>query len=109
VLLDLDLDTTKPAGKLVAHVMSAVAEFERQRIAERTKEALAAVRARGVKLGRPTVMPPEVVSRIAAERRRGATLTAIAEGLNADAVATAHGGRQWWPSTVSAVLRAGQA
>jgi hypothetical protein len=34
------------------------------------------------------------------------SLAAIAAALNADGVATAQGGRQWWPSTVRAVLRA---
>jgi hypothetical protein len=35
---------------------------------------------------------------------RSASLRAIAERLNADAVATAHGGRRWYASTVRAVL-----
>jgi len=104
ILLDLDLDTTKPTGRLVAHVMSAVAEFERQRIAERTREALTAVKARGVRLGRPPTVERQVVERVCAERAQGLTLQAIADGLNADAAPTGHGGRRWWPSTVRAVL-----
>jgi DNA invertase Pin-like site-specific DNA recombinase len=104
VLLDLDLDTTKPTGRLVAHVMSAVAEFERQRIAERTREALAAVQARGVKLGRPRQLPDRVASRIRNLHTRGHSLQEIARRLNRDQVPTAHGGRQWWASTVRAVL-----
>ena len=106
VLLDLDLDTTTPAGRLVAHVMSAIAEFERARIRERTREALAAARAKGVRLGRPSLMPEEVRKRIHREREEGSTLAAISEGLNADGMPTAHGGSQWWPSTVRAALRA---
>jgi DNA invertase Pin-like site-specific DNA recombinase len=105
VLLDFDLDTTTPTGRLVAHVLSAVAEFERDRIRERTREALAVAKARGIRLGRPRSLPEEVVDRIRSERADGATLSAIAEGLNEDAAATAHGGQQWWPSTVRAVLR----
>lgn len=103
VLLDLDLDTTKPAGRLVAHVMAAVAAFERDRIAERTREALAAVKARGVRLGRPPVLSKDVVARIKKERTKGASLQAIADGLNDEGVPTAHGGRRWWPSTVGRV------
>ena len=104
VLLDFDVDTSKPTGRLVAHVLGAVAEFERQRIRERTREALAEVKARGVRLGRPRQLSDETVGRIVSERSTGSTLAAIADGLNDDEVPTAQGGRQWWPSTVRAVL-----
>jgi DNA invertase Pin-like site-specific DNA recombinase len=105
VLLDFDVDTTKPTGRLVAHVLAAVAEFERQRIRERTREGLAQAKARGQRLGRPRLLPDEVVDRIVAERADGATIRAIAAGLNEDRVPTAHGGARWWPSTVAAVLK----
>ena len=104
VLLDFDLDTTTPTGKLVAHIISAVAEFERDRVRERTREALAVARAKGVRLGRPVSLPNEINERIRAERSSGATLAAIADGLNLDGISTAHGGRQWWPSAVRAVV-----
>ncbi len=105
VLLDLDLDTTKPAGRLVAHVMAAVASFERDRIAERTREALAAVKARGVRLGRPVTLPKRVRSRITRLHDQGHGLTTIADQLNGDRVPTARGGMRWYPSTVRAVLQ----
>lgn len=50
------LDTTTPGGRLVFHVFAALAEFIRELIIQGTKEGLDAARARGVKLGRPTVM-----------------------------------------------------
>lgn len=105
VLLDYDVDTSKPTGRLVAHVLAAVAEFERQRIRERTREGLAQARARGQRLGRPRQLPDEVVGRIVAERADGATIRAITARLNEDRVPTAHGGARWWPSTVAAVLK----
>lgn len=44
VLFDLGLDFTSPSGRLVFSVLAAVAAFERDMIAERTKEALFAKR-----------------------------------------------------------------
>ncbi|WP_390621346.1 recombinase family protein [Gimesia panareensis] len=45
------IDTTTPSGELIFHVFSALAQFERQLIQERTKAGLAAARARGRKGG----------------------------------------------------------
>ncbi|MGX5718363.1 recombinase family protein, partial [Arthrobacter sp. MAHUQ-56] len=42
--------------------------------------------------------------RIRAARAGGASMARIAADLNADGVATGHGGAQWYPSTVKAVL-----
>lgn len=100
---DLGLDTATPTGRLVLTMLAACAQFERDRIAERTREGLAEKRAMGVRLGRPVVLAAIVRARIAAERADGATLTAIADGLNADGTPTARGGR-WHASTVRSVL-----
>src|SRR5215467_12727857 len=47
------IDTTTPGGKLIFHLMGALAEFERDLIRERTNAGLAAARARGHVGGRP--------------------------------------------------------
>lgn len=52
------LDTSTPAGKLLFHVMAALAEFEADLIRERTVAGLAAARARGRTGGRPSAMTP---------------------------------------------------
>jgi Recombinase len=54
--------------------------------------------------GRPPSLPRRVVERIRLEYARGHGLAEIARRLNGDGVPTAHGGRQWWPSTVRAAL-----
>ena len=106
-LVALDcVDTTTPAGEAMANVLATFAQFERRLIGQRTREALAAKRAAGVRLGRPLSLPPAVRERIAAERKAGHSLATIANILNAERVPTAQGGRQWWPSTVRAALLA---
>ena len=47
------IDTSTPSGRLQFHMLGALAEFERSLISERTKAGMAAVRVRGVRLGRP--------------------------------------------------------
>lgn len=51
-----DIDTTNPAGRLVFHVFASIAQFERERIVERTKEGLEAARKRGRVGGRPPAL-----------------------------------------------------
>lgn len=105
VVLDLAIDTTQPSGQLMANVMAAFAEYERQLIGQRTKAALQQKKAQGVKLGRPRSVPASVRARISSERSKGRTLVEIASMLNTDGIVTAHGGKQWYPSTVRGVLR----
>lgn len=51
-----DIDTTTPAGRLVFHVFASIAQFERERISERTREGLDAARRRGMVGGRPPAL-----------------------------------------------------
>lgn len=104
VILDLGVDTTTPSGEMIANVMATFAQFERRLIGQRTRDALAVKRRQGMQLGRPIVVPDAIVARIGAERRQGRSLRAIADGLNTDQVATAHGGARWYASTVKALL-----
>src|SRR5688572_26000594 len=53
------IDATTPAGKLQMHILGAIAEFERARIAERVKAGLQRARAQGTKLGRHPAIHPK--------------------------------------------------
>ena len=110
------------ANKLTVHILAAVAQHERELIAQRTREALRAAKARGKKLGNP---------RLAAARKRAVdgnkasaaqyaanilpvirqiqasgvkSLRGVARALAARGIATARGGA-WTPVQVSDILR----
>jgi DNA invertase Pin-like site-specific DNA recombinase len=105
----------------VLHLFAALAEKERALISGRTKSALAAAKAKGVKLGNPRIeaartravaslqaeadrAASNVLPIIAEIRKSGATtLRAIAEALNARGVPTPRGGR-WHAMSVRNVL-----
>jgi DNA invertase Pin-like site-specific DNA recombinase len=53
VSLGEGIDTATPAGRLQLHVLGAIAEFERARIAERVRLGVSRARAQGKRLGRP--------------------------------------------------------
>lgn len=63
-----DIDTTTPAGRLVFHVFASIAQFERERISERTREGLAASRKHGRIGGRPPALSPERRAEVARMR-----------------------------------------
>jgi DNA invertase Pin-like site-specific DNA recombinase len=63
-----DVDFTTPEGRIHIQMLSSFAEFERNRIGTRTKEALKILKARGVKLGTPANLT-------AAARVKGATVS----------------------------------
>ena len=104
VALDVAVDTTTPAGAAMAQVLAVFGELERKLIGQRTRDALAAKKAQGVKLGRPRLLPDDVRERIIAEHRAGKSLSAIARTLNDEGVPTAQGGARWYASTVRAVV-----
>jgi DNA invertase Pin-like site-specific DNA recombinase len=102
VVLDLGVDTTSTNGKLIAHIMIALAQWERELIGDRTRSALRAVRARGTRLGRPSGVTEDTVRLIRTLRRTGMSWQRIADALTSEGVATAQGGR-WHAATVRKV------
>lgn len=105
VALDLGIDTSTVNGRLVANIVMSVAEWEREIIAERTREALAEAKEAGIRLGRPILVPDHTIAVIRDLRAAGLTLRAVADALTRDDVPTVHGGARWYSSTVRGVLR----
>jgi DNA invertase Pin-like site-specific DNA recombinase len=107
----------------VLHLYAALAEKERALIAGRTKSALAAAKAKGVKLGNPNIEAAQeaavaavkaeadraannVLPIIAEIRKSGATtLRGVAEALNARGIPTPRGGRWHAMSVRNALAR----
>ncbi|WP_282128457.1 recombinase family protein [Roseobacter litoralis] len=72
-----DIDTTTPAGRLVFHVFASIAQFERERISERTKDGLASARKRGRIGGRPPAL--STVQKSEVRRMRDEEKRAVSE------------------------------
>ena len=102
VALDVNVDTSTPAGEAMASVVATFAQFERRLIGQRTREALAIKKAQGVRLGRRPEVSEEAEKMIAALRAEGATFREIVDSLTQQGVPTARGGH-WSTSTVAAI------
>lgn len=63
-VLDQGIDTTTPAGLMFFHILAAIAQFEHSLIVERTKDGLAAARARGRNGGSEPKLKPQQKRRV---------------------------------------------
>ena len=104
VVLDLDLDLGSPSGRMVAHIVGAVAQYESDLIAERTAMAHRQMKKRGRRSGQRPILDDEVRLMVAEARAEGRTYRAIAADLNDRGIPTARGGR-WHPSSIAHVER----
>jgi DNA invertase Pin-like site-specific DNA recombinase len=103
VVVDIDLDTGTPEGRLAAKALATVGGSERQTLMQRTRKGLEAARLAQRSSGQPAVSDaPALKQRIADMRAGGMTLQAIADTLNAEGVPTLRGGALWRPSSVQA-------
>ncbi len=73
------VDTTTPTGQLLFHIVGAVAQFERDLIAERVRAGIAHARAMGKRIGRPRAQID--VSQVRALRAQGQSLRQVAKAL----------------------------
>jgi DNA invertase Pin-like site-specific DNA recombinase len=104
------------ANKLTLHILAAVAQHEREMIAERTRSALQAAKVRGIRLGRNAALLAPIYRERANERARqlGPLLLELqAGGLSAQRMATELNSRQvptpkgakWHAQTVLRAMR----
>lgn len=77
-----NIDSQSSSGRLLFHIMGALAEFERSLIAERTRAGLAAAKASGRRLGRPPGLTLE---------QQASAVRAVHEGATVEKVAREYG------------------
>lgn len=75
------IDTTTAGGRLIFHLMGALAEFERALIIERTQAGLQAARKRGARVGRPPALTNAQVKHARTLIEGGETPSAVARSL----------------------------
>lgn len=105
------------ANELTIHILAAVAQDQRRRISETTKEALAAARKRGVELGKNgkclSVANRKAADEFASQlsplimkfRKRGIiSIRAVSQELNRKGVPTFRKGGKWHPTTVYTLI-----
>jgi DNA invertase Pin-like site-specific DNA recombinase len=96
--LDLGLDTSTANGEMFAHVLIALAQWERRLISERTKAGLSQTDKR---LGRLPLVSPSTRARVRRLFKQWGSLTRVANHLNATGVPSPSGVGRWHPATVS--------
>jgi DNA invertase Pin-like site-specific DNA recombinase len=107
-LLFLDhpgLDMSTPHGRFEAEVRCASSNLEVALISQRTREALAELRAQGKRTGLPGVHEQaELSTRIKAMSASGMSTHAICNVLNSEGIPTVRGGKVWRPSALQVIL-----
>lgn len=76
------VDLTSPAGKMTMQVISAVAEFERDLLLERTHSGIARAKAAGKRFGRPSALNEEQKTTVIERINAGISISAIAREFN---------------------------
>jgi site-specific DNA recombinase len=113
------LDTGSAAGRLVLNIMTAVSQWEREAIGERTRDALRHKRSQGQRVGNipfgsrlggdgqhlePDPAEQQALAEIQSLRKRGETMRGIAAALNHRAYRTRRG-TPWRLESVARVLK----
>ncbi len=76
-VLDQQLNTSDATGRLLFHMLGAIAQFETELRAERQREGIEHAKARGVVLGRRKTLTPPQIAALQERRRQGWTISAL--------------------------------
>lgn len=78
-VIDQEIDTTTPTGRLIFHVLGAIAEFDREIIAERRDEGIEDAQKKGVKFGRRPSLSDDEKARLQEDHKAGIGWRELAE------------------------------
>ncbi|WP_337181811.1 recombinase family protein [Shinella sp.] len=73
-----NIDTSSSGGRLLFHIMGALAEFERALISERTRAGMEAARRRGSQIGRRSALTPGQIRQVVYAADSGTEVTRLA-------------------------------
>lgn len=120
VSLSERIDTTSAVGKMVFRVLSAINEFERDQLSERTIMAMAHLRNQNKRISARIPLgydlcsdgvslienekEQELITKIETLRGEGRSLANIAQTLQTEGIKTKSGGKSFYPSTIKAIL-----
>jgi DNA invertase Pin-like site-specific DNA recombinase len=79
--LSESIDTSSSGGRLIFHIMGALAEFERSLISERTRAGMRAAKESGIHTGRPAMLTPVQLKQALAALGNGQSLQEVAAQL----------------------------
>lgn len=105
VACDVGLDMSTSTGRMVSNIVMSIAQWERERIGERTTAAMQQAKRRGVKLGGPRSVDEATRRKIMRLARSGKSLAQIATVLNDASVPTGRGAPEWSRSAVHWIVR----
>lgn len=102
-------DTATPTGRAMLGMIATFAQLEADMVSERTRDALAEVKAQGTRLGAPDMVRLGAVESVRLVKQLYATgdysHVTLADELNRRSVPTAKGGK-WWAKTVRSAIMA---
>ena len=118
--LSESIDTSSAVGRMVFKMLSTLNEFERDVLAERTRNALGHMRRQNRRISStvpfgytlasdgatllPVASEQAAIQRMVARREQGMTLAAIAASMEAEGITTKTHGK-WYPASVANILK----
>lgn len=100
VSLSEAIDTRTASGRLLFHVMGALAEFERSLIGERTRAGIAAARERGRPIGRPPKLSSEQIRSALTLATGGVALKELADRFDVSPLTLSRAMARVYPTTI---------
>lgn len=82
IVLDQNIDTTTPTGKLMFHMLSAFAEFENNLRRERQQDGIKSALNKGIKFGRKPKLSKSAIQQVKQDRASGKTVAEIQKTYN---------------------------